>query len=70
MKSGLRPGCLTREIIGSARSVAEAIRAALEEVAAAGPGTWFEVREIRGAVADDEGLVFQVRLAIGQAIEQ
>jgi flavin-binding protein dodecin len=68
MEKGLRPGYLTREIIGQASSVAEAIRVALEEVAASGPGTWFEVREIRGQVMNED-LVFQVRLAVGRVME-
>jgi flavin-binding protein dodecin len=64
MEAGLKPGCLTREVVGeSAQSLGDAIRAALEAAAAEG-GSWFEVREIRG-VMSPEGPVFQVRLAVG-----
>jgi dodecin len=59
------------DVVGtSKKSFAEATRAAVEEAGKSVRGlSWFEVKEMRGAIQDGEVAEFQVTVSIGFKVE-
>ena len=59
------------DVVGtSPESFAEATRAAVEEAGKTVRGmSWFEVKELRGAIRDEQVAEFQVTVSIGFKVE-